>query len=137
MEAGNKGAFEAGGKSVGLHIHLPLEQAANKYQTVHCEFDYFFVRKVMFVKYAMAYVVMPGGIGTLDEFFEAFVLTQTKRIKPFPIILYKREYWQGLLDWLRGPLMGNGFVRKEELDAILVVDTPEEVVETIKRLVIL
>jgi uncharacterized protein (TIGR00730 family) len=137
MEAGNKGAFEAGGQSVGLHIHLPLEQAANKYQTVHCEFDYFFVRKVMFVKYAMAYVVMPGGVGTLDELFEAFVLTQTKRIKPFPIILYNRKYWQGMLDWLHGSMVDNGFIRKEELDAITVVDTPEEVVEVIKRLVIL
>jgi hypothetical protein len=136
MEAANKGAMEAGGDSVGLHIHLPLEQAANDFQTRRCEFKYFFVRKVMFVKYAMAYVVMPGGIGTLDELFEAAVLTQTKRIKPFPIILYKSDYWNGLMDWIRTTMTQWGFIGEDELDMITILDTPEEVVTYIKRHVI-
>ncbi|MGE4299384.1 MAG: TIGR00730 family Rossman fold protein [Desulfovibrionaceae bacterium] len=136
MEAANKGAKEAGGTSVGLHINLPLEQAANHYQTVSAAFNYFFVRKVMFVKYAMAYVVMPGGIGTLDELFEAFVLTQTKRIKPFPIILYKSDYWAGMVDWLRDKMVSHGFVGAEELDMLTPMDTPEQVVAYIKRHVI-
>ncbi|MBG0775878.1 MAG: TIGR00730 family Rossman fold protein [Desulfovibrionaceae bacterium] len=137
MEAANKGALEAGGTSVGLHIHLPLEQEANEYQNVHCAFKYFFVRKVMFVKYAMAYVVMPGGAGTLDELFEAFVLTQTKRIKPFPIILYKSEFWSGLKEWMAKSMVARGFIREEELDLAVILDTPEEVVAYIKKHVIL
>lgn len=137
MEAGNKGAANAGGESVGLHIHLPFEQSSNQYITTRCDFRYFFVRKVMFIKYAMAYVVMPGGIGTLDELFEAFVLTQTKRIKPFPIILYDSSYWNGLLDWIKDKMVSEGFIRAEELDLITVKDTPEEVVSYIKRHVII
>ncbi len=136
MEAANKGAYEAGGKSVGLNIRLPMEQAPNKYQNVPCEFKYFFVRKVMFVKYAMAYVVMPGGLGTLDELFEAAVLTQTRRIKPFPIVLYDRSYWSGLLDWLRAEMVARGYVNPDELELLNVMDTPEEVVQFIKRHVI-
>ena len=137
MEAANRGAAEAGGKSVGLHIHLPLEQAANPYANIRCAFNYFFVRKVMFVKYAMAYVVLPGGIGTLDELFEAFVLVQTKRIKPFPIILYKKEYWAGMVDWLRNRMVEDGFIDESELELITLLDTPQEVVAFIKRHVIL
>jgi len=137
MEAGNRGAKDAGGVSVGLNIRLPFEQAANTHQTVPMEFNYFFVRKLMFVKYAMAYVVMPGGVGTLDELSEAAVLTQTKRIRPFPIILYKRDYWAGLLDWMRGTMARHGFVREEELDIFTILDTPEEVTAFIKRHVIL
>lgn len=137
MEAANKGAFEAKGTSVGLNIRLPMEQASNKYQTVPCEFKYFFVRKVMFVKYAYAYVVMPGGLGTLDEFFEASVLSQTKRIKPFPIVLYDSAYWKGLMDWIRETMIGRGFVRESELDILTILDTPEEVVSFIRRHVIL
>ena len=137
MEAANKGAKEAGGVSVGLHIHLPLEQEANSYMNVRCAFNYFFVRKVMFVKYAMAYVAMPGGAGTVDEVIEAFVLAQTKRIRPFPIILYKRNYWEGLLDWMRSSMIEQNFISEEELASLIILDTPEEVVATIKRMVVL
>ncbi len=137
MEAGNKGAMEGGGESVGLHIHLPFEQKSNQYITTRCDFRYFFVRKLMFIKYAMAYVVMPGGIGTLDELSEAFVLTQTKRIKPFPIILYDSDYWKGLLDWIRDKMVSGGFIREEEMGLITVKDTPEEVVSYIKKHVII
>ena len=137
MEAGNKGATEAGGVSVGLHIELPNEQQLNKYVKTRCAFRYFFVRKLMFVKYAIAYVVMPGGMGTIDELSEAFVLAQTGRIKPLPIILYRRSYWQGLVDWLIDSMAANGFIREEEVtDLITFCETPEEVVSTIRRRVI-
>ncbi len=136
MEAANKGAYEAGGKSVGLNIRLPMEQAPNKYQNIPCEFKYFFVRKVMFVKYAMAYVVMPGGLGTLDELFEAAVLSQTRRIKPFPIVLYDSSFWSGLLDWIRQTMADRGYVALDELEMFTVLDTPEEVVNFIRRHVI-
>ena len=138
MEAGNKGASEAQGVSVGLHIHLPHEQDCNKYVKTRCDFRYFFLRKLMFVKYAQAYVVMPGGMGTLDELSEAFVLAQTKRIKPLPIILYQRDYWNGLLEWLRTKMVEEGFIRNQELDEIIsICETPEEVVREIRRRVIL
>lgn len=127
MEAGNKGATEAGGVSVGLHIHLPMEKGANPYVTTQCNFRYFFVRKLMFVKYATAYVVMPGGIGTLDELFEAFVLMQTKIIRNFPIILYNSEYWGGMLDWIRDKMVSYGYITEGEINLITVADTPEEV----------
>ncbi|MBS5050457.1 MAG: TIGR00730 family Rossman fold protein [Desulfovibrionaceae bacterium] len=136
MEAGNKGAAEAGGPSVGLHIHLPLEQAPNTYIQTRCDFHYFFVRKLMFVKYAMAYVVMPGGVGTMDELFEAFVLIQTKRIKPFPLVLYGSAFWAGLLDWMKSTMVSHGFMNEEELDLITMCDTPEEVVQFIRKHVI-
>jgi uncharacterized protein (TIGR00730 family) len=132
MEAGNKGAKEAGGNSIGLHIHLPLEQKSNPYLTLRTDFRYFFVRKVMFIKYARAYVAMPGGFGTLDELSEALVLTQTKRIKPFPIILVGREFWAGLIEWMRSRLLTQGFVSEQDFDLFQVVDTPEEVVAIIK-----
>lgn len=137
MEAANKGAFEAGGVSVGLNIRLPMEQAPNKFQTIPIEFKYFFVRKLMFVKYALAYIAMPGGFGTLDELFEASVLIQTKRIKPFPIVLYDSSYWSGLVDWIRDKMVSGGFIREDELDIIQVLDSPEEVVKFIKQRVIL
>lgn len=147
MEAANRGALEgreeamAKGEgrpeSVGLHIHLPLEQEANSYLTTMVAFRYFFVRKVMFVKYAQAYVVLPGGVGTLDELFEAFVLIQTKRIKPFPIILYDSGYWGGLLEWIKQKLAGEGYMREDELDIVRVMDDPAEIVSYIKRHVIL
>ncbi|MFW6324037.1 MAG: TIGR00730 family Rossman fold protein [Desulfovibrionales bacterium] len=133
MEAGNKGAREAGGLSVGLHIQLPLEQQPNRHLTIRNDFRYFFVRKVMFIKYARAYVAMPGGLGTLDELSEALVLTQTRRIKPFPIILVGREYWSGLLDWFRDQMLTRGFIKKSDFDLFAVVDTPEEVVEIVKK----
>lgn len=136
MEAGNKGACEGNGESVGLHIHLPHEQNANEYIKTRCDFRYFFIRKFMFVKYALAYVVMPGGMGTIDEFSEAFVLAQTKRIKPFPIILYGSEFWNGLLDWIRTTMAREGYINEDELDLITVMDTPESVLHYIQRHVI-
>jgi uncharacterized protein (TIGR00730 family) len=132
MEAGNKGAKEAGGNSVGLHIQLPLEQQANHYLTLRSDFRYFFVRKVMFIKYARAYVAMPGGFGTLDELSEALVLTQTKRIKPFPIILFGRDFWAGLVEWIRERLLPPGFVHEQDFDLFQIVDTPEEAVAIIR-----
>lgn len=137
MEAGNKGACEGNGESVGLHIHLPHEQSANEYIKTRCNFRYFFVRKFMFVKYALAYVVMPGGMGTIDEFSEAFVLAQTRRIKPFPIILYGSDFWGGLLDWVRTVMAREGYINEEELDLITVMDSPESVLHFIQRHVIL
>jgi uncharacterized protein (TIGR00730 family) len=136
MEAANKGAARAGGPSVGLHIHLPFEQDANEYLTIRCDFRYFFVRKVMFVKYAMAYVAMPGGFGTLDELFEALLLIQTRRIKPFPIILMGSEYWAGLTDWLRERLLTEGCISPGDLELFTVMDSPEEAAAFIRRHVI-
>ena len=136
MEAANKGAAEAGGKSVGLHIHLPQEQKANKYANVRLDFKYFFIRKVMFVKYAVAYVIMPGGFGTLDELFEALTLIQTKRIKSFPVLLIDSRYWKGLVDWIKDTLIKEKAISESDLDILTVVDTPEEAVRTIKRRVI-
>lgn len=138
MEAANKGATDAGGPSIGLHIHLPHEQGCNQYVKTRCNFRYFFVRKLMFVKYAMAYVVMPGGMGTIDELSEAFVLAQTKRIKPFPIILYDSRFWSGFLEWLRNSMVANGYIRADEVEQLITVcDTPEDVVRVIKKVVIL
>ena len=131
MEAGNKGAQDAGGISAGLCIHLPMEQDSNPFIDVKCNFKYFFVRKLMFIKYSMAYVVMPGGFGTLDELSEAFVLRQTNKIKPFPIILYKSKFWEGLLDWTREQMVSAGYISEEELDAMVILDSPEEVVQYI------
>jgi len=132
MEAGNKGAVAGGGHSVGLHIHLPHEQEMNKYVTTPLAFRYFFIRKLMFVKYACAYVVMPGGMGTIDELAEAFVLMQTRRIDPFPIVLYDSEFWGGFLDWIRKIMIRDGYMREDELDLVTVKDTPEEVLEHLR-----
>lgn len=137
MEAANKGAAEAGGKSVGLHIHLPSEQQPNKYANFQLNFKYFFVRKVMFVKYAVAYIIMPGGFGTLDELFEALTLIQTKRIKYFPVILMGSQFWSGLLDWVKGTLINEKTVSESDFDIFNIVDTPEEAVNIIKRRVVL
>ena len=137
MEAANKGAAEAGGKSAGLNIQLPHEQKPNPYANIRVDFRYFFVRKVMFVKYAVAYVILPGGFGTLDELFEAITLIQTHRIRPFPVILVKRSYWKGLLDWLRKVSCAECMISPEDLDIIQVLDEPEEVVQAIKKIVIL
>lgn len=137
MEAGNKGAYEAGGKSVGLHIHLPLEQKNNEYLNVRSDFRYFFVRKLMFIKYAMAYIALPGGYGTLDELSEALVLIQTKRIKGFPIVLLGKDYWSGLVDWFRTRLVADGFCNERDLDLFLVTDSTEEAVAHIRRHVII
>jgi hypothetical protein len=136
MEAGNKGAREGGAKSVGLNIGLPLEQEPNQYSNVKVNFQYFFVRKVMFVKYAQAYIAMPGGFGTLDEIFEALTLIQTRRIKPFPVIMVGKDYWGGLLDWVRGTLLAKQYIGPDDLGLVSVMDDPDEVVHTIKRYVI-
>src|SRR5215471_15990901 len=131
MEAGNKGAFEAGGKSVGLNITLPQEQEANRYQTLSLDFHYFYARKVMFVKFASAFVCFPGGYGTLDEFFETITLIQTLKIEPFPIILYGSDYWSGLVAWMKKELLGGRFIDPEDIDIFRVVDSPEEAVRVI------
>ncbi len=127
MEAGNKGAFEAGGRSIGLNIDLPFEQDPNPYQTDEVRFRYFFVRKVMLVKYSSAFVVFPGGFGTIDELFEALTLVQTKKILPFPVYLVGRSYWQGLLDWLRGTLLTHGMVSERDLELFKVVDETDSI----------
>jgi len=133
MEAGNRGANLAGGTSVGLNIDLPFEQHDNPYidddKSLH--FDYFFVRKVMFVKYSQGFVVMPGGFGTLDELFEAMTLIQTHKIGKFPIILVGSEFWTGLLDWIKNTMLTHGTISPEDLNLIKIVDTPDEVVEII------
>ena len=136
MEAANKGAGEAGGKSVGMNIQLPFEQKPNPYANIHLHYKYFFIRKVMFVKYAVAYVILPGGFGTMDELFEALTLIQTKRIKSFPLILMGSEYWQGLLDWLKKTMLREDKILAGDLDLIQVVDEPEEVVKLIKKYII-
>jgi hypothetical protein len=137
MEAANKGAREGGGKSVGLNIRLPMEEGPNPYADIQLDFRYFFVRKVMFVKYAQAYVGMPGGFGTLDEIFEAITLIQTKRIKPFPVILVGSDYWGPLWEWVRSTLLERGLISSEDLDLVSMLDDPDEVVKTIKRTVII
>ncbi len=133
MEAANKGARRAGGHSVGLNIQIPMEQKTNKYVDTLLDFRYFFVRKVMFVKYAKAFVIMPGGYGTLDEFTEAINLIQTERIQKFPVVLFGSEYWRGMLDWLKGTVLKNGNISKEDLSIFTVADNPVEVVEAIKK----
>ncbi len=137
MEAANKGAKDGGTKSVGINIELPYEQKPNPYSNVRLSFRYFFIRKVMFLKYGMAYVVMPGGIGTLDEFFEAITLVQTKKMKPFPIILVDSSYWGGLLEWMKTNLLGQQKISEEDMDIFKVMDDPKEIVDYIKKFVIL
>ncbi|MCA1988677.1 MAG: TIGR00730 family Rossman fold protein [Desulfarculus sp.] len=137
MEAGNKGAAEAGGHSVGLNIELPFEQRPNPYANVRLSFRYFFVRKVIFVKYSVAYIVMPGGFGTLDEMAEAITLIQTQRIRPFPVILFGSDYWNGLMDWFRDQLARHEMISPEDLDLIRVMDDPADVIRLIRQMVIL
>jgi uncharacterized protein (TIGR00730 family) len=133
MEAANKGAALGGGRSVGLNINLPKEQKPNKYQNHSLDFRYFFVRKVMFIKYAMGYVCMPGGFGTLDEFFEALTLIQTEKIYPLPLVLVGKEYWTPVLDLMKNTLLKFGTVSPEELNIIKLTDDPREVVKVIKK----
>jgi len=133
MEAANRGAFEAGGESIGLNIVLPFEQRANPYLTRYVDFRYFFVRKVMFVKYAMAFVIMPGGFGTMDEFFESMTLIQTNKIHHFPVFLMGRDFWSGLTDWIRKTMMErDGFISPEDPDLWIVTDDPQEVVDRVQ-----
>lgn len=131
MEAANKGAFEAGGQSIGLNITLPQEQEANKYQTISVDFHYFYVRKVMFVKYAHAFICFPGGYGTLDEFFETLTLVQTLKVEAFPIILYGTHYWSGLVEWMRAQLIPS-YIDHEDIDIFRVVDTPRDAVQLVR-----
>ncbi len=137
MEAANKGAMEAGGVSIGLNISLPHEQAANPYTNFPLNFKYFFVRKVMFMKYSMAFICMPGGFGSLDELFESFTLIQTQRIKPFPIVLVGSTFWNGLVDWLKGTLLQKGTIAKDDILLFEVMDDPEDIVNFIKNKVVL
>jgi uncharacterized protein (TIGR00730 family) len=131
MEAANHGAVDAGGVSVGLGIELPFEQHLNEWIDVGINFRYFFVRKTMFVKYAEAFVIMPGGFGTLDETFEALTLVQTHKVTRFPVILFGSEYWQGLLDWLAGPVLAGGKIGAADLELVHVVDDVEQAVRII------
>lgn len=135
MEAANKGAYEAGGKSVGLNIELPFEQFHNKFidRDKLIEFNYFFVRKVMFMKYSQGFIVLPGGFGTMDEMFEAITLIQTGKIARFPIVLVGSEYWSGLLDWVENHMLDAKNISKDDLNLYRVVDTAEEAVDHIVR----
>ncbi|RUM47079.1 MAG: TIGR00730 family Rossman fold protein [Hydrogenothermus sp.] len=132
MEAGNRGAFEAGGNSIGLNIALPREQIPNKYAKVQLNFHYFFSRKVMLIKYASAYILFPGGYGTLDELTEVLVLIQTKKLKPFPIFLYGSEFWNGLVDWINQQVLQNNYIDREDLKLFKVMDDLDEIVNEIK-----
>jgi uncharacterized protein (TIGR00730 family) len=131
MEAANKGAKEAGGLSIGCNIELPFEQGTNPWVDTAIDFRYFFVRKMMFVKYAEAFVIFPGGFGTLDELFEALTLIQTHKIHNFPVILFGSEYWRGMLDWIRDTMLHEGKISPEDLDIIQVTDSPEDAVRRI------
>jgi len=126
MQAANRGAFEAGGFSIGLNIELPYEQISNPYTNLSVDFRYFFVRKTMFVKYSTGFVIFPGGFGTLDELFESLTLVQTHKIHRFPIILYGKAYWQGLLDWIKDTLLKEGAIAREDLNLLIVTDSVEE-----------
>jgi hypothetical protein len=137
MEAANKGAAEAGGTSIGLNIILPFEQMANSFANVKIDFKYFFIRKVMFVKYAAAYIILPGGFGTLDEMFEAVTLVQTHRIKPFPLILVGSDYWAGLIDWVKTKLLSEKRISPEDIEILQVLDEPEEIVKAVQKVIIL
>jgi uncharacterized protein (TIGR00730 family) len=132
MEAANRGAMQAGGKSVGLNIELPHEQSGNRFANVPIHFHYFFARKVCFVKYSLGFIFMPGGFGTLDEFFEVLTLVQTQRIPQFPLILFGSDYWDGLLHWAKGAMRTkSNFISPGDLDLVTVVDKPQEVVKII------
>ncbi len=131
MEAGNKGALEADGTSIGLHIQLPFEQKSNDYLNLRCDFRYFFVRKVMFIKYARAYIFLPGGLGTLDELSETLVLMQTKRIKTSPVILVDTTFWEGLLNWFSDKLVKNSYMQKSDFDLFYMADNAQEVIDLV------
>ncbi len=133
MEAANKGALGTGVKSIGVNIELPEEQAPNAYTTLSLTFSHFFVRKVLLVKYATAFIIMPGGLGTLDELTEVLTLMQTHKIKPFPVILFNRHYWKGFLNWLRTSTLANDFISEEDLHLLRVCDDTDEVIETVRR----
>jgi uncharacterized protein (TIGR00730 family) len=133
MEAANRGAREAGTTSVGLNIELPFEQGPNAFQDIALRFHYFFTRKLMFVRYANAFVVFPGGFGTLDELFEALVLIQTGKVRHFPVVLVRTSYWQGLVDWLRDRVAAEAMIAPADLDLLTTTDDPDEVVALVRR----
>jgi uncharacterized protein (TIGR00730 family) len=132
MEAANLGAHEAGVKSIGLNIQLPEEQVCNAFANISLHFDHFFVRKIMLVKYSIAFVIIPGGLGTLDELTEVLTLIQTRKIKPFPVVLFNSAYWKGFLDWLRNQSLANGYISEDEFKLLRLSDDPEEVVDIIR-----
>jgi uncharacterized protein (TIGR00730 family) len=131
MEAANRGAAEGKGKSVGLNIELPFEQKGNRFTNIPVNFHYFFSRKVCFVKYSIAFVFMPGGYGTLDEFFEVITLVQTQRISRFPLILFGRDYWSGLLKWIKSTLEKDGYISRGDMDLMTITDSPDEAISVI------
>ncbi len=133
LEHRNKGAIRAGVTSVGLNINLPEAQDSNPYTTKSITFNHFFVRKVMLVKYATAFIIMPGGLGTLDELTEVLALIQTHKIRPFPVLLFNGQYWQGLLDWLKNCIFARGFISENDLDLLRICDHPDEVIEAVHR----
>ncbi|HEX8117674.1 MAG TPA: TIGR00730 family Rossman fold protein [Pyrinomonadaceae bacterium] len=133
MEAANRGAFEASGASVGCNIELPFEQQPNPYQTRSLKFKYFFVRKTMFVKYSNAFVIFPGGYGTLDELFEALTLIQTRKINNFPVILFGSEYWRGMLEWIESTMLKSKYIGEADRGLLHLTDSPAEVVEIVHR----
>jgi uncharacterized protein (TIGR00730 family) len=133
MEAANKGALKAGVNSIGLNIELPKEQLCNAYTTRSITFNHFFARKVMLVKYATAFVIMPGGLGTLDEVTEVLTLIQTHKIKPFPVILFSSRYWNGLLEWLRQSTLANGYISEEDFTLLRISDEPDAVVDIVSK----
>jgi uncharacterized protein (TIGR00730 family) len=133
MEAANKGAREAGVTSAGLNIRLPEEQSPNSYVTKSITFNHFFIRKVMLVKYAIAFIIMPGGLGTLDELTEVLTLMQTHKIKPFPVVLFNSRYWEGLLGWLKNTVMAREFISEEDFSILRVCDQVEEVIEGVQK----
>ena len=133
MEAGNRGAKKGKGLSIGLNIEIPKEQTPNKYQDKRLDFRYFFARKVMFVKYSVGYVITPGGFGTMDEFFEALTLMQTGKIRRFPIIMFGKDYWDGLIKWMKDTLIPAGTISKEDMNLFCITDDPEEVIRIIEE----
>jgi uncharacterized protein (TIGR00730 family) len=133
MEAANKGAREAGVKSVGVNIELPEEQAPNPYATLSLSFSHFFVRKVLLVKYATAFIIMPGGLGTLDELTEVLTLMQTHKIRPFPVVLFDSHYWGGLLEWMRRNTLAKSYIAEEDLSLLRLCDEVDEVVEAVHK----
>lgn len=133
MEAGNQGAYEVKGTSVGCSIQLPVEPLSNPYQTIALRFRYFFVRKLMFIKYSVGFLIFPGGYGTLDELFEALTLVQTDKIDHFPIVLFGRDYWQGLVDWIKGKMLDTGCIGPGDIELFSLTDDPEEAVSIIRK----
>ena len=133
MEAANRGAFEAGGLSIGCNIELPFEQRPNAYQTRSLKFKYFFVRKMMFVKYSLGFIIFPGGFGTFDELFEALTLIQTRKIRNFPVVLFGSQYWNGLLEWFKAVVLPGGKISDVDFSIFHVTDSPQEVIEIMNR----